>query len=313
MRRSVRTKLPIAATPLRQVMSKSIQRAIREHIGNSPRSPLDLRMSPVVRRTDSDRLSSPYRLRTARKEAQPADENRTPIGSSTRRRSSELRSASGLETVYETAQHADASENCDADDNVNRIESERKMPTSGPDVDREMKATPMASDRTDENESTNNEVWYTPCESAPSETQDVSAFNFPFSFSFFTFSTFLFAKIFTPVIRAQDRPALRPPTRISYEEQRDESAAVAESEQSNRSSTLWSIVSSVLRFASLAPFESKDKSSDDFNCPAESDPTSPFIIKRCASFAGNKHDHYPHHPAACTAFYLDILRGHLAQ
>lgn len=56
---SGRKKLPIEATPLRQIMSKSIQRAIREHAvdSSSPdpqRSPMDLRSSPVIRRCNSD-------------------------------------------------------------------------------------------------------------------------------------------------------------------------------------------------------------------------------------------------------------------
>lgn len=54
---SGRKKLPIEATPLRQIMSKSIQRALREHAGASPdpqRSPMDLRSSPAIRRCNSD-------------------------------------------------------------------------------------------------------------------------------------------------------------------------------------------------------------------------------------------------------------------
>lgn len=41
-------------TPLRHVLSKSVHRAIREHAQDSPTSPLDLRLSPVIRRSYSD-------------------------------------------------------------------------------------------------------------------------------------------------------------------------------------------------------------------------------------------------------------------
>lgn len=56
-KRSGRNKMPAAVTPLRHVLSKSIQRAIREHGVASPTSPLDLRLSPVIRRSNSDPLS----------------------------------------------------------------------------------------------------------------------------------------------------------------------------------------------------------------------------------------------------------------
>lgn len=42
--------MSIAATPLRQVLSKSIHRALREQVAGSPTSPLDLRLSPAIRR-----------------------------------------------------------------------------------------------------------------------------------------------------------------------------------------------------------------------------------------------------------------------
>ncbi|XP_037937659.1 mitosis initiation protein fs(1)Ya [Teleopsis dalmanni] len=55
-RKTNRTKLP-AVTPLRQVMSKSIQKAMFERglcIPNTAEAPLDLRLSPAMRRTQSD-------------------------------------------------------------------------------------------------------------------------------------------------------------------------------------------------------------------------------------------------------------------
>lgn len=99
IRRSLRTKLSSTATPLRQVMSKSIQRAILEHASNSPKSPLDLRMSPVIRRTDFDKISSPKRHSMKYQR----DENTTPERSAVKRRSIEMKTSSMLETVYESA------------------------------------------------------------------------------------------------------------------------------------------------------------------------------------------------------------------
>lgn len=87
---------------------------------------------------------------------------------------------------------------------------------------------------------------------------------------------------------------MRPPTRIFNEDTKinknDDDGN--KSEQTNRSSTLWSIVTSVIRFASFSSNGIKDKSSKHLNSSAESNTTSPFIIKRCASFAGNKQQQY---------------------
>lgn len=58
---SARNKGAIAATPLRQVLSKSLHRALREQMAASPTSPLDLRLSPVIRRTNSDPTQQTHR------------------------------------------------------------------------------------------------------------------------------------------------------------------------------------------------------------------------------------------------------------
>lgn len=159
--------MPIAATPLRQVMSKSIQRAIREHVTNSPKSPLDLRISPVVRRNGG---------KINRKDFKNIDENRTPKSNSkTKRNSIEMRSTSVLETVYETAQNSEVINNCDIENNKNkRIDNIEKVTNSN--SIHEIKVTPLTNIPLEENENTNNDVWYTPNENMPNEAKDVRIF-----------------------------------------------------------------------------------------------------------------------------------------
>lgn len=83
--------MPIAATPLRHVLSKSIQRAIREHGVASPTSPLDLRLSPVIRRTNSDPVSSRTSTRIDLLQLQPKSVQRGRLNF--------------LATVYESAKN----------------------------------------------------------------------------------------------------------------------------------------------------------------------------------------------------------------
>lgn len=176
--------MPIAATPLRQVMSKSIQRALREHGGAEryTKSPLDLRMSPVVRRSSIE-THSPSKRISDKLSKMMSDEDRTPemAAINRKRRSIELRSGSVLETVYETVKTTDT-----ADDNQNepnnRIESspkERTLATSKPNaigepVNFPITETPVggaighAINTNDEGHDTL-DVWYTPCEIIPTK------------------------------------------------------------------------------------------------------------------------------------------------
>lgn len=178
--------MPIAATPLRQVMSKSIQRAIREHVvpDRYTKSPLDLRMSPVVRRAGVG-LHSPSQ-RSANKFAKAIEESYTPekLPSNRKRRSIELRSGSMLETVYETAKAADIADDCENQNETNdQIESsskEKTIGTSESNTAGEIANLPMAvtpvggstihannrNDKTDDHENVV-DVWYTPCENIP--------------------------------------------------------------------------------------------------------------------------------------------------
>lgn len=64
-------------------------------------------------------------------------------------------------------------------------------------------------------------------------------------------------------------------------------------ETTNKSSKLWSLVSSMLRFASLTPndtsqerISASEQLSTESNLDISEISSSPFIIKRCASFAG---------------------------
>lgn len=70
-KRNSRNKMPSTATPLRHVLSKSILRAIRERAGDTPGSPLDLRLSPVIRRSYSD----PVRNRTGNSKIEQLQEH----------------------------------------------------------------------------------------------------------------------------------------------------------------------------------------------------------------------------------------------
>lgn len=157
--------MALAATPLRQVMSKTIQRAIRKHVENSDlykRSPLDLRMSPAVRRSGGE----------------TSDENRTPEHPimNRKRRSIELRSASTLETVYETAKGTDIANDDDEHRNPsNVIKKNASLKGETPETDKMsadgntyLLATPADSiSRVNSGAIEGHEhsdVWYTPLE-----------------------------------------------------------------------------------------------------------------------------------------------------
>lgn len=171
--------MPIAATPLRQVMSKSIQRAIREHVGTEryTKSPLDLRMSPVVRRSSIENHSPSKRISDKLTKVM-MDENRTPemAKSNRKRRSIELRSGSVLETVYETAKATDIADDCEnQNDTNNRIEAypkEKTVATNksnaiGESVNFLSTETPVGGAiNTNDNDDGHEyvDVWYTPCE-----------------------------------------------------------------------------------------------------------------------------------------------------
>lgn len=185
-KRSVRAKMPIAATPLRQVMSKSIQRAIREH-DRYTKSPLDLRMSPVVRRSCMENRSPSKRY--TNKFTKTTDEIFTPetIVTNRKRRSIELRSGSILETVYETAKATDIADECensnDADNLRESCAKDKALATSRsneavnandaaanfPITETPVLAAQLNANNTNDNDDghENGDVWYTPCENIP--------------------------------------------------------------------------------------------------------------------------------------------------
>lgn len=185
-KRSVRAKMPIAATPLRQVMSKSIQRAIRDTQNRYSKSPLDLRMSPVVRRSCMENLSPSKRY--TNKFPKAIDESFTPekIVTNRKRRSIELRSGSILETVYETAKASDITDECENSNDANNLRElsakDKTLATSRSNESANandasnfpITETPVLGAMLNANNANGNDasyeigdVWYTPCENIP--------------------------------------------------------------------------------------------------------------------------------------------------
>lgn len=322
-KRPVRTKLAMIVTPLRQVMSKSIQRALREHVtvaDNHTTSPLDLRMSPVVRRSDIEN-SSPFK-RSAIKAIKSTEEI-TPelIATQRKRRSVERRrSGSMLETVYELAKATSIADECENQNETNALieagTKENVDPSHKSNESDGSSDLPMAETSINISVMAVNlngtpdklDVWFTPSqkEVLPSriENSEVNARAHCRSTrialiglnSFF----FLFCKIYTPISKSANWPSKRPPLRHSkkvYDDDdidcTDSKAKLAgkdwksEKPEVNRANKLWSLVSSVLRFASLTSTDAT-KCAEPIIDSNVSDDTelSPFTIKRCASFAG---------------------------
>lgn len=169
-------------------MSKSIQRAIREHVAPDQytMSPLDLRMSPVVRRSTIDKRPSPSE-RNSNRLSRTVDESRTPEMAATnrKRRSIELRSGSILETVYEMARTTDTGD----EENQNQKETDyllgspskekalaaSKSNASSDSANLPITETPAGAAKSHANENDDHEsldVWYTPCESIPTKPID---------------------------------------------------------------------------------------------------------------------------------------------
>lgn len=179
-KRSLHAKKAVAATPLRQVMSKSIQRALREQY---TKSPLDLRMSPAVRRSSIENHSPPKQ--NFNKSAKAIDEISTPemIVPIRKRRSIELRSGSILETVYETVKATDIADDCENRNETNVLNespaNEKTIAQGKSNAADEVAAantsleeTPMSgraqyANIRNDNGLENVDVWYTPCENIP--------------------------------------------------------------------------------------------------------------------------------------------------
>lgn len=220
MGRSARAKLPLAATPLRQVMSKSIQRAIREHaavvnvtgagaIGRySPISPLDLRMSPVIRRYQRETLKQQQRLHQQKSSSPDTPDSghesvktplsveeiptKKPLSSGSRRKSDHF---TDLETVYESTKNTEATKDeCDNQNEINKHLEVNRISTnysneiiikySSHDT-YEIKETPVGRNSTNTdgnlivNDASASEVWYTPNEVMPvkdADTEEVCYF-----------------------------------------------------------------------------------------------------------------------------------------
>lgn len=187
----MRTKLSIAATPLRQVMSKSIQRALREHAvpERYSKSPLDLRMSPVVRRANVENYTPTKRY--ANRLANASDDTCTPETQTKNRirRSIELRSGSSLETVYETAKTADIADECDNEINMQNESSSKgktlattsKSDAADVTAHLTLMETPVGGSgnggglhhgNDDVNGNSNVDVWYTPSENISIKSVD---------------------------------------------------------------------------------------------------------------------------------------------
>lgn len=164
VKRSARAKLPIAATPLRQVMSKSIQRAIREHVAYerfSPKSPLDLRLSPVIRRQsiESSNTINPQLKQLFKENVENQNADLSEDMAST---PFEIKGCT-LETVYETAKNSEQFDECD---NQNEINKEIELSV------KQLTHSNLMIDETPISRITNstNDIWYTPNENLPTQS-----------------------------------------------------------------------------------------------------------------------------------------------
>lgn len=170
IKHTIRSKHPLAVTPLRQVMSKSIQRAIREQIGTdtqlSPKSPLDLRSSPVIRRSSANKEN------TKQTPVQTSDHVTETNVQHKRLSSASMTSVSILETVYEQV-NADVVHNKSQTSAKQTSLKERAIDCEEISVQKQQIdvtiETPAIVKKFSEEKNNNNdfskEVWYTPAES----------------------------------------------------------------------------------------------------------------------------------------------------
>lgn len=269
-----RNKVAVSATPLRQVLSKSLHRALREQIAGSPTSPLDLRMSPVIRRTNSDPVQQAHRHHFKATLQQPSQ--LVQVGSL----SNLDQRPKFLETVYEAATNYKELRSGSAKP---ALDIPHKPPQHKPPQPKQLinsiAATAAINQDIAENEEDHlddgaaaAEVWHTPSE-------------FPSYFK--PGSTDYEEK--TPVLPALKHwPRKRSINRFKKsinEDPIDASKTSADSENSSISkskSKFWSFISSVLRFSPKDDTNPELLKQDSL----EADQTTSFVIKRCASYTG---------------------------
>lgn len=285
-----KTKLATAVTPLRQVMSKSIQRAIREHGPSellSPKSPLDLRMSPALRRFATSFKASDTEL------SEESGIGVEIIKRNNRRSSLELKNP--LETVYETVNGHDSMLESASETHRNDCKT-NNLPTShfSQHQDASDEATPLTSGR--KYNASNKvyddaiaEVWYTPSENFDKAVPK-SEVNMPYARSKVITThllSILLRQIYTPVLKSSNRTNKRIAIQQCDDSTRENAEVGKQTQETNhtppKSSRLWSLVSSVFRFV---PFKTAEEPVDQNEMSSTDSDSSPFVIKRCASFAG---------------------------
>lgn len=268
-----RNKMPIAATPLRQVMSKSIQRAIAVHGipgsekgGIQPKkmfdsmndssisSALDLRTSPVIRRNSSSQSSSSIEtIRTGRITKNLRKQSLT-YSSSSDISSPELINERSGRSIYKTCSSIElSSTNLNITPKIVGTALKKAISFQTPDLIEfsPVRKTPIEM---------KNDVWYTPSE-------------FPLqqkSYSISTTTTTTTVEVSNNIKNAETEL-----DEVFY----PNAPSKIENEPSNGGGGLWSIVSSVIRMAS---FGKGSASSDDKEIVGQENS----LIKRCASFAG---------------------------
>ena len=247
-----------AVTPLRQVMSMSIQRAIREHgqmsgIVSSPKSPLDLRLSPVIRRSQSD--PSPQKFSQTPSLAPPSPGRymasvRGKIERSMSAKDANKQKGYLLETVYETAKTYEASPKADCSDGQHC-----KTPKSVHD----------------DHNTSHNDIWFTPYDQPPKSVRHLEVIS-PGDCSYKS----------TPMLKMKKRLSKRP---LIHQKENFEEDVVEEVDTSKKGDGKWwwSLVSSVFGFTQSSE---KDKLADLSGITATPSTPPASIIKRCASFAG---------------------------
>lgn len=272
-----RNKMPVAATPLRQVMSKSIQRAIAVHGipgiekgGIQPKkmfdslndssisSALDLRTSPVIRRTSQHSNSSIESIKTGRITKITRKQTLT-YSSSSDISSPELINEQSTNksgrSIYKTCSSIELSSNTNLNVTPKIVGTSLKKAISfqTPDLIEfsPVRKTPIEI---------KNDVWYTP---SAFPTHEKS-----YSISATTTTTVEVSNNIKNTETELEDDVFHPgqPNKI-------------ENQPSNVGG-LWSIVSSVIRMASFG----KGSASSDDNKETVGQENS--LIKRCASFAG---------------------------
>lgn len=264
-----RNKMPVAATPLRQVMSKSILRAIAVHgipgsekTGIQPKkmfdslnessisSAMDLRTSPVIRRSSQHSGSSIESIKSGRITKMTRKQSLTYSSSNSDISSPELINEQSERSIYKTCSSIELSNtNLNLTPKIVGTSLKKAISFQTPDL---IEFSPVRK--------TPSDVWYTPSEFPPQQK------NYSFSTTTTTTTVEVSNNIKNTETELEDE-VFHP---------------VVPSKIENLPSTgggLWSIVSSVFRMAS---FGKGSASSDD----KETVGPENSLIKRCASFAG---------------------------